>query len=149
MRENKNNDLIKFDLSPEIKIAEIKKIIKKIPAFLYLLFLIKKHDTIRLKLNNNEPAFISLPIKPDIRWNFRGDSNPIMFLPKKNWTNISIANIVIIITQDLYTNERRNFYSDMNEIVPKTKIIYLIKKKFLINEFWKSVEKIKFINREK
>ena len=67
MRENKNNDLIKFDLSPEIKIAEIKKIIKKIPAFLYLLFLIKKQDTIRLKLNNNEPAFISLPIKPDTR----------------------------------------------------------------------------------
>ena len=149
MRENKNNDLIKFDLSPEIKIAEIKKIIKKIPAFLYLLFLIKKQDTIRLKLNNNEPAFISSPIKPDTRWNFRGDSNPIMFLPKKNWTNISIANIVIIITQDLYTNERRNFFSDMNEIVPKTKIIYLIKKKFLINEFWISVEKIKFTNREK
>ena len=55
---------------------------------------------------------------------------------------------MIIITQDLYTNERRNFFSDMNEIVPKTKIIYLIKKKFLINEFWISVEKIKFINKK-
>ena len=58
-----------------------------------------------------------------------------MFLPKKNCINISIANIVIIKPRIYKQMKDEIFFSDMNEIVPKTKIIYLIKK-FLINEFW-------------
>ena len=67
LKKNKISDLIKFDLSPDIKIADKKKINKKRPIFLYFLLLIKAQDEIKLKLKSIDPAFNSSPMKPETR----------------------------------------------------------------------------------